>query len=58
MPRKPPRFLPTAALAVLWLALYVLWLAARPEPATVTQRPRPASATTSTTATPLFKFRP
>lgn len=58
MPRKTPRFLPTVALAALWLALYFLWLAVRPEPLAVTQQPvRPASATT-TTVPPVFKFKP
>jgi hypothetical protein len=63
MPPKPPRFLPTVALAVLWLALYFLWLAVRPDPAAVTQppeRPTPASATTTTSTTPrpLLKLKP
>ena len=61
MPSKPPRFLPTLALAALWLAIYVLWLAVRPpEPATTTQTPgrtAPSSSTT-TTVPPLFKFKP
>ncbi len=59
MPRHQPRFLPTVALAVLWVALYFLWLAVRPEPAVVTrQSGRPAPATTSTTAPPLIRFKP
>jgi hypothetical protein len=60
MPRKPPRFLPTVALAALWLALYFLWIAVRPDPLAVTQPPgRPASSTTTTTSVPpLFKFKP
>ncbi|HET9770591.1 MAG TPA: hypothetical protein VFS16_06865 [Acidimicrobiia bacterium] len=59
MPRQPPRFLPTVALAVLWIALYFVWIAVRPQPAVVTrQSGRPASATTSTTVPPLIKFKP
>jgi hypothetical protein len=61
MPSKPPRFLPTLALAALWLALYVLWVAVRPnEPTTTTQNPgrTPASSSTTTTVPPLFKFKP
>ncbi len=56
---KPPRLLPTLALAALWLALYFLWVAVRPTPPATTTRPtgRPA-ATTTTTAEPLFKFKP
>jgi hypothetical protein len=62
MPSKPPRFLPTLALAVLWVALYFVWVAVRPsaEPTTATQtRGRTAAtSTTTTTAPPLFKFKP
>ncbi len=59
MPRNPPRFVATVALAVLWLALYFVWLAVRPEPAVITrQSGRPASVTTSTTVPPLIKFKP
>ena len=57
MPSKPPRFLPTLALAALWLALYFLWVAVRPEPV-VTARPTGGSPTTTTTVPPLFKFKP
>jgi hypothetical protein len=57
MVSKPPRFLPTVALALLWVALYFLWLAVRPDPAATT-RPTPLSTTTTTTAAPLFKFKP
>jgi hypothetical protein len=60
MPSKPPRFLPTVALAVLWLALYFVWVAVRPtEPTTAVQTPgRTATSTTTTTVPPLFKFKP
>ena len=60
MQPKPPRFLPTLALAVLWLALYFLWVAVRPTPPATPTRPtgRSASTTTTTTAPPLFKFKP
>ena len=60
MPSKPPRFLPTVALAVLWVALYFVWVAVRPtEPTTATQIPgRTATSTTTTTVPPLFKFKP
>jgi hypothetical protein len=59
MQSKPPRFLPTLALAVLWLAIYFLWVAVRPapEPATPT-RPTKGSVTTTTTTVPLFKLKP
>jgi hypothetical protein len=48
------------ALAVLWVALYFVWVAVRPtEPTTTTESPgRAASSTTTTTAPPLFKFKP
>ena len=56
MQPKPPRFLPTLALVVLWLAIYFVWVAVRPTgPAATT---RPTRATTTTTAEPLFKFKP
>jgi len=62
MPSKPPRFLPTVALAVLWLVLYFVWVAVRPQPpATTISRPAGRSApttTTTTTAPPLFRFKP
>jgi hypothetical protein len=61
MPSKPPRFLPTLALAALWLALYFLWVAIRPtEPTTTTQTPGRTATPSSTTTTvpPLFKFKP
>ena len=57
MPPKPPRLLPTLGLAVLWLLLYFLWLAVRPEPVATT-RPATGRATTTTTIAPLFKFKP
>jgi hypothetical protein len=57
MPSKTPRFLPTLALVALWLALYFLWVAVRPEPVATT-RPTGRSTTTTTTAVPLFKFKP
>jgi len=63
MPSKPPRFLPTLALAALWLALYALWVVVRPtaEPTTATTKSpgRTApSSTTTTTVPPLFKLKP
>ncbi len=63
MSSQPPRFLPTLALAALWLALYFLWVAVRPsEPTTVTQtggsRPAASSSSTTTTVPPLFKVKP
>ena len=61
MPSKPPRFAPTLALAVLWLALYFVWVAVRPEPTTATQtkgRTATTSSTTPTTVPPLFKLKP
>jgi hypothetical protein len=63
MPSKPPRFLPTVALAVLWLTLYFVWVAVRPaaEPTTATQtkgRTAATSSTTTTTVPPLFKLKP
>ena len=57
MPSKPPRFLPTLGLAVLWLLLYFLWLGVRPEPVATT-RPTTGRSTTTTTVPPLFKFKP
>ena len=63
MPSKPPRFLPTLALAVLWVALYSLWIAVRPTETTTTtttQNPGRSASSSSTTTTipPLFKFKP
>ena len=60
MPSKPPRFLPTLALAVLWVALYSLWIAVRPTETTTTrtQNPGRTASSTTTTVPPLFKFKP
>ena len=59
MSRKPPRFLPTVGLIAVWLALYFLWIAVRPEPVRVARQPgRPASSTTTTTVPVLFKVKP
>jgi hypothetical protein len=59
MPSKPPRFLPTLALAALWLALYFVWVAVRPtEPTTATQTQGRTATSTTTTVPPLFKFKP
>ena len=58
---KPPRFLPTLALAALWLALYLVWLAVRPTEETTVARTRgstPAAESTTTTAPSLFKLKP
>jgi len=49
------------ALAVLWVALYSLWIAVRPTETTATKTQnsgRTASSTTTTTVPPLFKFKP
>ena len=47
MPSPPPRLAPTVALAVLWLALYLLYLSVKPEaPAS----PERDGATTTTTS--------
>ena len=60
MRQQPPRFLPTVALAVLWLVLYFVWVAVRPTPpAATTSNSRPSgrsATTTTTTAPPLLKF--
>ena len=62
MPSKPPRLAPTLALAVLWVALYFVWVAVRPtEPTTATQtkgRTATTSTTTPSTAPSLFKLKP
>ncbi|MDQ1516629.1 MAG: hypothetical protein QOE80_2459 [Actinomycetota bacterium] len=58
MPAKPPRFLPTLGLAVVWLLLYFLWVAVRPETQVTTTRPATGRSTTTTTVEPLFKFKP
>ena len=59
MPSKPPRFLPTLGLAVVWVAVYFLWVAVRPtaDPAPTT-RPSKGATTTTTTTEPLFRFKP
>jgi hypothetical protein len=58
MPRKPPPFLPTLALIALWLALYFLWIAVRPEPVVVARQPGGPVSSTTTTVPALFKIRP
>jgi hypothetical protein len=59
MPSKPPRFLPTVALVVVWLLLYLVWVAVRPEAPATTARPGGRLAPTTTTTTPpLFRFKP
>lgn len=59
MPSKPPRFLPTLGLAVVWLLLYFLWVAVRPDPVATTRPTSGRAATTTTTTAPsLFKFKP
>ena len=59
MPAKTPRFVPTLGLIALWLAVYFLWVAVRPEPVTTT---RPTGSTGSTTTTnnvpPVLKLKP
>ena len=51
MPSPPPRLAPTVALAVLWLALYLLYLSVKPQPvATPTGRDGRAPTTTSVTS--------
>lgn len=60
MSSKPPRFIPTLALAALWLALYFVWVAVRPtEPTTATRTEgRTATSSTTTTIPSLFKLKP
>ena len=58
MHAKTPRFLPTLGLIALWLALYFLWVAVRPEPVTTTPTARTTTTTTTNTVPPLFKFKP
>lgn len=58
MPRKPPRFFPTLALIALWLALYFLWIAVRPEPVVVAREPGGPASTTTTTVPALFRLKP
>jgi hypothetical protein len=55
---KPPRFLPTLGLAVVWLLIYFLWVAVRPAAEVTTTRPATGRSTTTTTVEPLFKFKP
>jgi len=52
MPAPPPRLVPTLALAVLWVALYLLWLAVKPS------EPAPPDRTTATTTTTVRAFNP
>ena len=58
MPAKTPRFLPTLALIALWLAVYFLWLAVRPEPVAPTLPPDVQLSTTTTTVSSPFTFKP
>ena len=50
MASPPPRLAPTLALAVAWLALYLVYLAVKPDP--------PASPETATTTTTEVADRP
>ena len=45
MPSPPPRLGPTVALALAWVALYLIFLAVKPDPPEDPSRP----ATTTTT---------
>ena len=45
MPAPTPRLVPTLALIVLWVALYLLWVAVKPS------EPVPPDRTTATTTT-------
>jgi hypothetical protein len=45
---SPPRLGPTLALAAVWVALYLLWLAVRPEEVVTVDRPSRPAATTTT----------
>lgn len=56
MPSKSPRFVPTLGLIALWLAVYFLWVAVRPEP--VATPTRPTAGSTTTTKPPLLKLKP
>ncbi len=47
MPSPPPRLAPTVALAILWVALYLLYLTVKPEPPAPPERDRKATTTTS-----------
>ncbi len=60
MSSKPPRFIPTLALAALWLALYFVWVAVRPTEPTIATKTEGRTATSSTTTTipSLFKLKP
>jgi len=58
MSTKTPRFLPTLALAALWLAVYFLWVAVRPEPVAPVTPADVQSSTTTTTVSSPFKFKP
>jgi hypothetical protein len=58
MPSKTPRFLPTLALIALWLALYFLWVAIRPERVATTTPADVELSTTTTTVSSPFKFKP
>lgn len=60
MPPKAPKFIPTIGLAVVWIALYFLWVAVRPEAVveTTTRQPGASGSTTTTTVPSLFKFKP
>lgn len=43
MPSPPPRLVPTVVLAAAWVALYLLYLAVKPDP------PAPSNGRTTTT---------
>ena len=58
MVSKPPRFLPTLALAVVWVLLYFVWVAVRPTPPVTTPTRSTRASTTTTTIAPLFKLKP
>jgi hypothetical protein len=58
MPAKTPRFVPTLGLIALWLAVYFLWLAVRPEPVATTRPTGSTTTTTTNTVPPVLKLKP
>ena len=58
MAGTPPRLAPTMALALAWAAVYVLWLAVRPDEARTTAKPGGVVPTAATTTTTALKLKP